>query len=61
MPLEKLPLFQNLLGHLFDYAFHAALKQLLDFQHKKLNYPFQGLDRRLTGVTDAKVIKELLA
>jgi len=41
--------------------FHATLLHLLGFEHKKLNYPFQGLDRRLTGVKDARIIKELLA
>ncbi len=40
--------------------FHATLLHLLGFEHKKLNYPFQGLDQRLTGVKRAKVIKELL-
>jgi arylsulfatase A-like enzyme len=41
--------------------FHATLLHLLGFEHKKLNFPFQGLDQRLTGVKDAKVIRELLA
>lgn len=41
--------------------FHATLMHLLGFEHKKLTYPFQGLDRRLTGVTNAKVIHELIA
>jgi len=41
--------------------YHATMLHLLGFAHKKLNYPFQGLDQRLTGVKDAKVIKELLA
>ncbi|MFL3658241.1 MAG: DUF1501 domain-containing protein [Opitutales bacterium] len=41
--------------------YHATMLHLLGFDHKKLNYPFQGLDQRLTGVKDAKVIKGLLA
>ena len=30
--------------------FHATMLQLLGFEHKKLNVPFQGLDQRLTGI-----------
>jgi len=41
--------------------YHATMLHLLGFDHKKLNYPFQGLDQRLTGVKDAKAIQELLA
>lgn len=41
--------------------FHATMLHLLGFDYKKLNFPFQGLDQRLTGVKDAKVIRELLA
>ena len=40
--------------------FHATILHLLGFDHKKLNVPFQGLDQRLTGVKDAKVIRELI-
>ncbi len=41
--------------------YHATLLHLLGFNHKQLNYPFQGLDQRLTGVKNAKVIQELIA
>jgi hypothetical protein len=41
--------------------FHATILHLLGFQHKKLNYPFQGLNQRLTGIKDAKAIRDLLA
>ncbi len=41
--------------------FHATMLHALGFDHKKLNYPFQGLDQRLTGVKEAKAIRELLA
>ena len=40
--------------------FHATMLHLLGYDHKKLNYPFQGLDQRLTGVKEAKAIQELL-
>lgn len=41
--------------------YHATLLHLLGFKHKQLNYPFQGLDQRLTGVKDASVVRDLLA
>ena len=40
--------------------FHTTMLHLLGFEDKRLNYPFQGLDRRLTGINEAWVIKELL-
>ena len=41
--------------------YHATLLHLLGFKHKNLNYPFQGLDQKLTGVKEARVIRELIA
>jgi len=42
--------------------FHATVLQLLGFDHERFTYKYQGLDQRLTTVTDpARVIKELLA
>ena len=41
--------------------FHATMLHLLGLEDKKLIYPFQGLNRRLTGIHDAKVIEEILA
>ena len=42
--------------------FHATILHLLGFDHQRFTYRHQGLDHRLTGVTDpARVIKELLA
>ena len=40
---------------------HATLLYLLGFDHHKLNYPFQGLDQKLTGVKPARVVGEVLA
>ncbi len=40
--------------------FHATVLNLLGMDHNRLTYPFQGLDRRLTGVEPARVIKEIL-
>ena len=41
--------------------FHATALHLLGFDHKKLSYPFQGLNQRLTGVKSASVIRDLIA
>ncbi len=40
---------------------HATILHLLGFDHQRLNYRFQGLDQRLTGVLPAQVISEILA
>jgi hypothetical protein len=40
---------------------HATMLYLLGFDHHKLNFPFQGLDQKLTGVNPAKVVADLLA
>ncbi|WP_367870377.1 DUF1501 domain-containing protein [Luteolibacter sp. Populi] len=44
------------------HDFHATLMTLLGFDHKKLTYPFQGLDQRLSNVTkSSRVVKEVIA
>ncbi len=40
---------------------HATMLQLLGFDHRKLTYRHAGLDFRLTGIEEAKVVKEILA
>ena len=40
---------------------NATILHCLGIDHAKFAYKFQGLDQRLTGVEDAKVVKELLA
>ena len=41
---------------------HATLMALLGFDHKKLTYPYQGLDQRLSNVTKpSRVVKEVMA
>jgi hypothetical protein len=40
---------------------HATMLYLLGFDHHKLNYSFQGLDQKLTGVKPARVVAEVLA
>tara|TARA_R110002096_G_scaffold426410_1_gene636081 strand:+ start:596 stop:2104 length:1509 start_codon:yes stop_codon:yes gene_type:complete len=39
---------------------HATILHQLGFNHKRLNFPFQGLNQRLTGVKSASVIKDLI-
>lgn len=41
--------------------FHATMLNLLGFDHKKLSFPFQGLDQKLTGVKPAKVVNGVIA
>ncbi|TAE78656.1 MAG: DUF1501 domain-containing protein [Verrucomicrobia bacterium] len=44
------------------HDFHATLMTLLGFDHKKLTYPYQGLDQRLSNVTkSSRVVKEIIA
>ncbi len=40
---------------------HATLLHLLGIDHQRLTFKFQGLDAKLTGVEQARVVKELLA
>jgi len=39
---------------------HATILYLLGFDHRKLNYPFQGLDQKLTSVKPSHVVAEIL-
>ena len=45
--------------HLNDL--NATLLHCMGIDHLKFTYKFQGLDQRLTGVEEAKVVKGLLA
>ncbi|MEM6329307.1 MAG: DUF1501 domain-containing protein [Planctomycetota bacterium] len=40
---------------------HATMLHLLGLDYKKLSYPFQGLDQRLTGVKIPRLIKDVIA
>lgn len=40
---------------------HATMLHQLGIDHKKLTFPFQGLDQRLTGVEPSRVVNEILA
>jgi Protein of unknown function (DUF1501) len=39
---------------------HATMLYLLGFDHRKLNYRFQGLEQKLTSVKPARVVVEIL-
>lgn len=41
--------------------FHATVLHLLGRDHKRFTYRYQGLDQRLTGVEETRVIRELVA
>ncbi len=47
-------------GKMHVHDLHATLLHMLGFDHEQLNYRFQGLDFRLTGVF-GNVVKEILA
>ena len=39
---------------------NATILHQLGIDHRRLTYPYQGLDQRLTGVEPARVVKEIL-
>ena len=45
--------------HIHD--FHATVLHLLGIDHEHFTFRHQGLDQRLTGVEESRVVKELLA
>ncbi len=40
---------------------HATMLHLLGADHRRLTFPFQGLDQRLTGVEKSRVIREIIS
>jgi uncharacterized protein (DUF1501 family) len=40
---------------------HATMLHQLGIDHNRQIFPFQGLDRKLTGVLPARVVKEILS
>ncbi|MEL6106709.1 MAG: DUF1501 domain-containing protein [Planctomycetota bacterium] len=40
---------------------HATILHLLGVDHERLTFPFQGLEQRLTGVEEARVVDEVIA
>ncbi len=41
--------------------FHATMLHLLGIDHSRFTYKFQGLDFRLTGVEEARVVRDLMS
>jgi hypothetical protein len=41
--------------------FHATILHLMGFDHERLTFSHGGLDHRLTGVEQARVVREILA
>jgi hypothetical protein len=39
---------------------NATIMHLMGIDHRRFTFKFQGLDQRLTGVEDRRVIKEIL-
>ena len=40
---------------------HATMLHLLGLDHERLTYRYQGLDQKLTGVEEARLVREILA
>ena len=40
---------------------HATMLHQLGIDHRRLSFPYQGLDQRLTGVEETRVLKEILS
>jgi hypothetical protein len=41
--------------------FNATILHTLGIDHKRFTFKYQGLDSRLTGVEEARVVKDILA
>ncbi len=41
--------------------FHATMLHQLGIDHKRLSFPYLGLDQRLTGVVPSRVLKDIIA
>jgi len=53
--------FQAVENPVHVHDLHATLLHLMGFDHDKFTYKYAGLDFRLTGVNECKVVKEVLA
>ncbi|MEM9644577.1 MAG: DUF1501 domain-containing protein, partial [Planctomycetota bacterium] len=40
---------------------NATILNQMGIDHERFTYPFQGLDQRLTGVEESRVVKEILS
>jgi hypothetical protein len=39
---------------------HATMLHLLGVDHRRLTFPFMGLNTKLTGVEESRVVKDIL-
>lgn len=54
--------YEAIVDKVSAHDFHATLMTLLGFDHKRLTYPFQGLDQRLSNVTkSSRVVTDIFA
>ena len=52
--------YEPVQGKVLVRDLHATMLHLLGLDHQLLNYPFQGLKQKLTGVKPAKVVQGIL-
>lgn len=55
---QKTTRFEDDAVHINDL--NATILHLLGIDHRRLTFPFQGLDQRLTGVEEAHVVKKIV-
>jgi hypothetical protein len=54
--------YQAIENKMTPHDFHATVLHLLGYDHRRLTYPFQGLDQRLSNVTKpSRVVEEIFA
>ena len=54
--------YEAVIDPVSPHDLHATMLQLLGFDHRRLTYPFQGLDQRLSNVTKpSRVVKEIVS
>jgi hypothetical protein len=54
--------YESVVDPVSPHDLHATLLHLLGLDHKRLTYPFQGLQQRLSNVTKpSRVIREIMA
>ena len=54
--------YDAIIDRVSAHDFHATLMTLLGFDHKRLTFPFQGLDQRLSNVTKpSRIVTDIFA
>ena len=54
--------YEAVIDPVSPHDLHASMLHLLGFDHRRLTYPFQGLDQRLSNVTKpSRVVKEIVS